>query len=87
MTSRGLLRDGFFNPTLTRIMDSFSCSPLFSFIYLFQNKLPDVPQYARIQFHIMKLLDILGKIAWISYIFYSRVKSQISILGVQEKYI
>ena len=28
-------RDRFFYPTLTRIMDSFSCSPLFIFIYLF----------------------------------------------------
>ena len=26
-------RDGFFYPNLTRIMDSFSCSPLFLFIY------------------------------------------------------
>ena len=28
-------RPGFFYPTLTRIMDSFSCSPLFLFIYLY----------------------------------------------------
>ena len=27
-------RDGFFYPSLTRIMDSFACSPLFLFIYL-----------------------------------------------------
>ena len=29
-------QDGFFYPTLTQIMDSFSCSPLFYlFVYLF----------------------------------------------------
>ena len=38
LASRGLPvipRDGFFYLTLTRIMDSFSCSPLFLLIYLF----------------------------------------------------
>ena len=46
-------RDGFFYPTLTRIMVSFSCSPLF-----FLNKLPEVPEYAKIhvQFHMMTSL-------------------------------
>ena len=33
------------------------------FIYLFQNHLPEVPEYAKMQFHIMTLLDVLGKIA------------------------
>ena len=46
-------RDGFFYPTLTRIMDSFSCSPLMLFIYLFKKKLPEVPEYAKMQFHMM----------------------------------
>ena len=46
-------RDGFFYPTLTRIMDSFSCSPLFFFIV---NKLPEVPEYAKMQFHMVASL-------------------------------
>ena len=37
-------REGFFYPTLTPIKDNFSCSPLFLFMYLFQNKLPEVPE-------------------------------------------
>ena len=36
-----------------------------SFIYLFLNKLPEIPEYAKMQFHMMKLLDVLGKIAWL----------------------
>ena len=57
-------RDGFFYPTLTRTMDSFSCSPLFLFNFIiFLNKLPEVPKYAKIQFHMMMLLDVMGKIA------------------------
>ena len=35
------------------------------FIYLFQNKLPEVPEYDKMQFHMMALLDVLGKIAWV----------------------
>ena len=50
-----ILRDGFFYPTLTRIMDSFSFSQLFLFIYvfiyLFLNKLLEVPGFAKMQFH------------------------------------
>ena len=49
-------RDGFIYSTHTRIMDSFSCPPLFLFIYLFQNRLPEVPVYAEIQFHMVMLL-------------------------------
>ena len=58
--------DGFFYPLLTRIMDSLSCLSLFLFIYsiLLKNKLPEVPEYAKMQFHTMTLFDILGKIAW-----------------------
>ena len=56
---------------------SFSCSPLFLFIYLFKylffylfiylfkNKVSEVPAYAKMQFNIMALLDVLGKIAWV----------------------
>ena len=60
-------------------MDYFSCSPLFYlFIYLFiyifiilfiyslihfRNKLPEVPEYAKMQFNMMTLFDVLGKIA------------------------
>ena len=46
---------------------SFFGSPFFIylFIYLFWNKLPEVPEYAKVQFHMMTLVDILGKIAWV----------------------
>ena len=43
-------RDGFFYPTLTRIMDSFFAHHC---IYLFKNKLPEVSDYATMQFHMM----------------------------------
>ena len=56
-------RDGLFFPILTRIMDSFSCSPLF--FYLFQNKLTEVPEYPKMQFHMMTLFDVVGKKAWV----------------------
>ena len=36
------------------------------FIYLFLNKLPEVPEYAKMQFHMIDLLDVLGKIAWVT---------------------
>ena len=45
----GIPRDRFFYPTLTRIIDSFSSSPLF---FIFQNNLPEVPEYAKMQFHM-----------------------------------
>ena len=40
----------------------------FIFIYLlfyFKNELPEVPEYAKMQFHMMALLDVLGKISWV----------------------
>ena len=37
------------------------------FIYLFRNKLPEVPEYAKNQYHMMTLLDVLGKIAWVRF--------------------
>ena len=60
--------DGYFYPTLTRIMDSFSFSPLhFFFIYLFiclfQNKLPDAISHGDV-----------GKIAWVRKEFLSNGK-------------
>ena len=33
--------------------------------FFFLNKLPEVPEYAKMQFHMMTLLDVLGKIAWV----------------------
>ena len=42
----------------------FSCSLFLLFIYLlFLNKLPEVPEYAKMQFYKMRLLDVLCKIA------------------------
>ena len=38
-------RDAFFYIILTRIIDSLSCSPL--------NKLPEVPEYAEMQCHLI----------------------------------
>ena len=35
------------------------------FIYLFKNKFTEVPEYAKMQFHRMTLIDTLGKIAWV----------------------
>ena len=36
------------------------------FIYLFILKYAsEVPEYAKMQFHMMTLLDVLGKIAWV----------------------
>ena len=62
--------DRFFYLTLTRMMDYFSCSSLFLFIYLHiclfvLIKLPEVPEYAKLQFHMMTLLDVLRRIAWV----------------------
>ena len=46
-------------------MDYFSCSTMFLLIYSFYKKktLAEVPEYAKMQFHMMSLLDVLGKIA------------------------
>ena len=35
------------------------------FINVFLKKLLEVPEYAKMQFHMMTLLDVLGKIAWV----------------------
>ena len=47
---------------------------IYLFKYLFQNKLPEVPEYTKMQFHMMTLLDFLGKIAWVRLDFLSQVK-------------
>ena len=90
MMTNGDPEGRFFYPTLTRIIHSFSCSPLFlfiymyayinlciylfmhlfiyAFIYLFIYYLfifKQVTEYAKMQFYMMTLLDVLGKIAWV----------------------
>ena len=40
----------------------FSLTTDFILFYLF---IPEVPEYAKMQFHMRKLLDVLGKIAWV----------------------
>ena len=47
-----ILRDGFFYPTITEIMDPISCSPL----TLFQSKFPEVPEYAEMQYYMITSL-------------------------------
>ena len=44
------------------------------FIYLYKNKLPEVPEYAKMKFHMMTLLDVLGKISWVRNDFLSQGK-------------
>ena len=58
-----ILRDGFFYPTLTQIIESFRAHH--QSIYLLNNKLPEIPEYAKIQFYMMTLLDVLGYITWV----------------------
>ena len=33
-------------------------------LFYFLDKLPEVPEYAKMPFHMMTLLDVLGEIAW-----------------------
>ena len=57
---------------------------IYIFIYLFiKNKLTEVP-CAKLQFHRMTLLDVVGKTAWVRKKIYPMVKSQISVSNVQE---
>ena len=67
-----------FYPTLTQIMNYFFahyCFYLFIdllinlFIYLFENKVPEVPENAKMQFHMMTLFVVLGKITLVRYDF------------------
>ena len=60
-----ILMDGFFLSYPHTNNGLFSCSLLFLFIHLCYNKLPEVLEYAKMQFHMMMLLDVLGKIAWV----------------------
>ena len=43
----------------------YICSFIYLSIYLsiYFTKLPEVPEYAKMQFHMITLLDVLGKIA------------------------
>ena len=52
-----------FLSTLTRVMESFFLAHHYFqlFICFFQNKIPDVPEYAMMQFYMVTLLDVLGK--------------------------
>ena len=51
-----IVRDEFFYPILTQIIDTFSCSTLnTAFIYL-KKKLPEVPEYAKMLHNMMKSL-------------------------------
>ena len=52
-------KDGSFYPNLTNNGFFFLLTSVL-FIYLFQNKLPEVPEYTKMQFHMMTLLDVLG---------------------------
>ena len=56
------------------------------FIFLFQNKLPEVSEYAKMLFHMMTLLGVLGKIekAWVRKDFLSQGKISIALSSVQE---
>ena len=90
MTSRDPKRQIFY-PTLTRIIDSFSCSTLFLFIfylyiYLYLNKLLEVPEYAKMQFHMMTSLGVLGKIAWVRYDFLTQGKISDILIRCARKY-
>ena len=40
------VRDRFFYPILTRLMDSFSCSPFNTSFFLLKKGFPEVPEYA-----------------------------------------
>ena len=74
MMTNGVPRNGFFYPTLIRIMDSFSLltTVFILFIYLFKNKLPEVPEYAKMHFHMMALLDVLGKMrVWMGFLVFT----------------
>ena len=38
---------------------------LLTIVFLIYLLLPEVTEYAKMQFHMMTLLDVLGKIAWV----------------------
>ena len=58
-------KNGFFF-LLTTVIYLFIYLFIYSFIFfVYLKKLPVVPEYAKMQFHMMTLLDVLGKIAWV----------------------
>ena len=57
-------------------MDSFFAHRLFLFIYLFKKKHLEVPEYAKMQFHMMTLLDILGIGIGVLYPYSTKAKNR-----------
>ena len=58
-----LTNNGFFFLHTTVFISFFLSFFLSLFIYLFQNKLPEVREYSKMQFHMLTFLVVLGKIA------------------------
>ena len=52
MNQTVISRDGFFDLTLTRLMDSFSCSPL-NIAFSGLKRIPDVSEYAEMRHDMM----------------------------------
>ena len=69
MMTNGDPRDGFYilpSHELWNIFHAYLCFYLFIYLFIYlKNKLPEVSEYAKMQFHLMTLLDVLGKIAWV----------------------
>ena len=49
-------RDRFFYPTQTQIVESFSCSPLNTAFFVFEKRLPEVPESAEMRNNMMTSL-------------------------------
>ena len=64
-----VLRDGFSilpSHELWILILAHHCFQLSNYsVIIFLNKLPEIPEYAKMQLHMMTLLDVLGKIAWV----------------------
>ena len=65
----------------------FFLPPLFLFSYLSKNRLPEVSEYAQMQFHMITLLFVLGKIAWVRSDFLSQGKILDIHICVQEVFL
>ena len=48
MMTKVIVRDGFFYPIFTQVIDSFSCSPL-NTIFVYLKQLPEVLEYSEMQ--------------------------------------
>ena len=55
-----IVRDGYFNPILTRIMDSFSCSPLKASFYIVKTRkrFPENPKNADMRGDVILTLKL-----------------------------